>query len=145
MSEYEYDTLLEKAWSSLPEKLKSHSRFEIPKVDLFVEGNQTIVRNFNEIASTLGREQKHLQTYLSKELAALVISDGKRLIINRVLRRDMVNKRINEYAKEYVICQECGRPDTHFTELGGEKILKCTACGSKTIFNSLTIAMFTQR
>ncbi len=129
MAEYEYGKLLDRAWENLPEKLKDHSRFEIPKVDSFVEGNQTIVRNFNEISSMLGRTPRHIQVYLSKELAALVIVEAKRLIINRVLRQDMINKRINEYAKEYVICHECGRPDTKFTELGGGKIIKCEACG----------------
>lgn len=129
MSEYGYEKLLDRVWENLPEKLKDHARFEIPKVDSFVEGNQTIVRNFNEIASMLGRDPKHIQTYLSKELAALVIPEGKRLIINRVLKRDMINKRIEDYAREYVICHECGRPDTKITELSGEKIVKCEACG----------------
>ncbi len=129
MTSYEYETLLDRAWEKLPEKLKNHSRFEIPKVDSFVEGNQTIVRNFNEIANTFGREPRHLMTYLSKELAAFITSDGKRVIINRVLRREMINKRVDEYAREYVLCHECGRPDTKFTELAGEKIIKCEACG----------------
>jgi translation initiation factor 2 subunit 2 len=129
MAPYEYGNLLDKAWGKLPEKLKSHSRFEIPPVDSFVEGNQTIVRNLNEIASTLGREPKHLMTYLSKELAAFITTDGKRIIINRVLKRDMINKRVGDYVKEYVLCHECGRPDTKFTELEGGKIVKCEACG----------------
>jgi translation initiation factor 2 subunit 2 len=129
MAAYEYEKLLDRAWSKLPEKLKVHSRFEIPKVDSFVEGNQTIIKNFNDIAGTLGREPQHLLTYLSKELAALGIFEGKRVIINRVLKREMINKRVEEYAREYVICHECGRPDTKFTELSGEKIIKCEACG----------------
>ncbi|HDH41648.1 MAG TPA: translation initiation factor IF-2 subunit beta [Candidatus Altiarchaeales archaeon] len=129
MNPYEYEKLLDRAWEKLPDKLKNHSRFEIPKADSFVEGNQTIIRNFNEIANILGRDPKHLLTYLSKELAAFATFDGRRAIINRVLRREMINRRIEAYAKEYVICHECGRPDTKFTELAGEKIVKCEACG----------------
>ncbi len=129
MESYEYEKLLDRAWAGLPSKLRSHSRFEIPKVDSFVEGNQTIVKNLNDISSMFGREPKHLVTYLSKELAAMSTYDGKRLIINRVLKREMINKRVEEYAKEYVICHECGRPDTKITEFEGEKIIKCDACG----------------
>jgi translation initiation factor 2 subunit 2 len=129
MESYDYDKLLEKAWANMPANLKDHARFEIPKADSFVEGNQTIIRNFSEVADLLGREPKHLQTYLSRELASLIVADGSRIIINRALRREVVNKRIEDYAKEYVICQQCGRPDTKFTELAGERIIKCEACG----------------
>ncbi|MBN2014317.1 MAG: translation initiation factor IF-2 subunit beta [Candidatus Altiarchaeota archaeon] len=127
--EYDYGKLLDRAWANLPEKLRDHSRFELPKADSFVEGNQTILKNFNEIADTLGRDPRHIQTYLSKELAALIVVEGKRIIINRALKREMINKRIEDYAREYVICHECGRPDTKFTELEGERIIKCEACG----------------
>ena len=127
--EYNYGELLDRAWENLPEKLKSHSRFNIPGADTLVEGNQTIIRNFSEIASTLGRDTQHLLTFLLKELAAPGTFDGHRVIIQRVLRKHVVDKKIENYAKEYVLCHECHRPDTKFTELEGHRILKCTACG----------------
>ncbi len=127
--EYNYEKLLDRAWNSIPEKLRSMSRFEIPTANTFLEGNQTIIRNFNEIADILNRDSKHILTYLSKELAAPATFDGNRVIIQRVLRDAMINKRIEDYAKEYVLCHECKRPDTKITELSGEKIIRCTACG----------------
>lgn len=127
--EYDYDRLLERAWKNLPDKLKKHERFEIPKADAFVEGNQTIIKNFNEIASKLDREPKYILMFLSKELAAPGITEGSRVVIQRVLKTHMINQQIEAYAKEYVICHECGRPDTKITELEGQKIIKCGACG----------------
>jgi len=127
--EYDYEKLLGRAWNSLPEKLRSMSRFEIPVASTIIEGNQTIIRNFNEIADMLNRDPKHILTYLSKELAAPATFDGNRVIIQRVLRETMINKKIEEYANEYVLCHECKRPDTKITELSGEKIIRCTACG----------------
>ncbi len=127
--EYNYEKLLDRAWNSLPEKLKIMSRFEIPVANIFVEGNQTIIKNFNEIADILSRDPKHILTYLSKELAAPATFDGNRTIIQRVLRGNMINKKIEDYANEYVLCHECKRPDTKITELGGRKIIRCTACG----------------
>lgn len=127
--EYNYTVLLDRAWKNLPEELKSHSRFEIPEVDIFVEGNQTIIKNFNEIANTLRRKPKHLFTFLLKELAARGTFDGNRVVIQRVLRKHIVDKKIEDYTKEYVLCHECKRPDTKFTELSGQGIIKCTACG----------------
>jgi len=129
-SELEYEKLLERAISKIPEKLKSKERFEIPKVDILIEGNQTIVRNFNEIYSKLRRKPKHIISFLSNELAAPAILDGNRLIIQRVLRANMIDKKIELYVKEFVLCNECKRPDTKITELEGEKIIQCEACGA---------------
>lgn len=129
MQDYDYEKLLDRAWEHLPPKLRDHSRFEIPKADSFVDGNQTVVKNFSQIADLLGRDPKHLQTYLSRELASMIIPDGSRIIINRVLKRELINKRIEDYAREYVLCHQCGRPDTKFTELEGGRIIKCEACG----------------
>lgn len=127
---YDYVSLLDRVWVNLPEKLKETSRFEIPEVNSFVEGNQTIIKNFNEIVNAFGREPQHILTFLSKELAAPATLEGNRAIIQRVLRNQMIKKRINDYAREYVLCHECGRPDTKITELEGEKIIKCEACGA---------------
>lgn len=127
--EYNYEKLLDMAWESLPEKLKSHSRFEIPQSSVLVEGNQTIIKNFNEIANVLSRDPRHLLTFLLKELAARGTFDENRVIIQRTLKKNIIDKKIEDYANEYVLCHECKRPDTKFTELEGEKIIKCTACG----------------
>ncbi len=128
--EYNYVTLLDRVLANLPEKLKDKPRFVIPNVNSFIEGNQTIIKNFNEIVNALGREPEHILKFLSKELAAPATFDGNRAIIQRVLRSQIINKRINDYAREYVLCHECGRPDTKITELEGEKIIKCEACGA---------------
>ncbi|MFC2154424.1 translation initiation factor IF-2 subunit beta [Candidatus Altiarchaeota archaeon] len=127
--DYDYDKLLDRAWSKLPDKLKEHSRFEMPEADLLVEGNQTIIKNFSEMAHTFNRKPTHLLKFLLKELAAPGNLDGSRAVIQRVLRKNIISQRIGDYAKEYVICHECNRPDTKITELEGEKIIKCEACG----------------
>lgn len=125
----EYDKLLERAWSSLPETLKSHKRYELPKADAFKEGKTTIIRNFTEITNSLQRKPSHILTFLSKELAAPATIEGNRAVIQRVLRPKMIDQKIESYAKEYVLCHECGRPDTEVTSMEGEKIIKCAACG----------------
>ncbi len=127
--DYNYNKLLERAWTKLPEKLKSHERFEMPTATTFVEGNTTIIKNFNEVASMLNRKPEHMLKFLLKELAAPGMNDGNRVIIQRVLKKHIIDKKINEYAQEYVLCHECNRPDTKIGELEGHKIIKCEACG----------------
>jgi len=127
---YDYDMLLERIWGKLPEKLKTHERFEIPEADAFVEGSVTIIRNFNDIAVKFMRKPDHILKFLSKELAAPGNIEGSRAIIQRKLRKQVVDGKIREYAKEYVICHECGRPDTKIGELEGQRIIQCEACGA---------------
>ncbi|MFH1722503.1 MAG: translation initiation factor IF-2 subunit beta [Candidatus Altiarchaeota archaeon] len=129
MDSFDYKGLLDRADANLPEKLKKHDRFELPEADIFVEGNQTIIKNFNEVSTSLNRKPIHVFKFLLKELAAPGTLDGSRVVIQRVLRRNIINQRIEDYAKEFVLCHECGRPDTKVTSLEGEKIVKCEACG----------------
>jgi len=127
---YEYKDLLDRAWSKLPEKLHKHERFEIPAADVFIEGNRTIVRNFDEIAADLRRDPEELFKYLLKESASRGSLEKNRAVIQRRLKPGAVNDKINKYACEYILCHECKRPDTYITELAGEKIIKCEACGA---------------
>lgn len=126
---YPYEKLLKRVYKKIPEKLRSKKRFEVPKVRSFVEGKQTIVKNFPEIAKEVRRDVKHLMRYLSKELAAPSTLSGNRLIIQRVLKSQMIDERIRRYVEDYVLCHECRSPDTKITQLEGEKIIKCEACG----------------
>ena len=76
------------------------------------------------------RQEEHILKFLSKELAAPSAVDGMRGIIQRKLRKQIIDDKIKEYAKEFVICHECGRPDTKVGELENQKIVKCEACGA---------------
>ncbi|OYT53231.1 MAG: translation initiation factor IF-2 subunit beta [Candidatus Altiarchaeales archaeon ex4484_2] len=127
--EYKYEELLDRVWTNLPDELKSTSRFEMPEIKTNIQGKQTYIMNFNEIADAFQREPQHVLLYIIKELAAPATYDGKKAIIQRRLRQSMLQEKIKKYAEEYVFCHECHRPDTKVAELKGEKIIKCTACG----------------
>ena len=127
----DYEQLLERAKKNLPDQGKVKERFEIPKVKGLVEGNKTIITNFQQIATALRRDIKHLLKYLLRELATPGNIDGQRLIIGRKINSAIINEKIEKYAKEFVICKECGKPDTQIIKEGPVLMLKCTACGAK--------------
>jgi translation initiation factor 2 subunit 2 len=77
----------------------------------------------------LNRDGKYIFIYLLKELAAPGTLEPNRAVIQRVLRKQVINDKLKAYADEYVFCHECGRPDTTITSLEGQKIIKCEACG----------------
>lgn len=127
----EYEKLLKKAVSELPESAKLTERFEVPKVKGHLEGNKTIISNFSQIANTLRRDIEHLLKYVLKEIAAPGKISGNRVIIGRKVGASEINEKIKQYAQEFVLCNECGKPDTEIIKEGGFNYLKCHACGSK--------------
>jgi translation initiation factor 2 subunit 2 len=130
MNKYDYDKLLNRSIESLPEKLTSKDRFEMPRGMVFYEGNTTILKNFSEIASDLNREPQHLLSYLLKEVGTAGEADGERAIFQGKIPEVKVLDRIREYVERYVLCRECDRPDTKLIKKNRTLLLKCEACGA---------------
>lgn len=132
MSSGDYDKLLDSVYSSLPEKVTNSERFEIPKFEFFTEGNKTIIKNYKAVTDKIRRQPEFLSKHLSKELAVPVEIQGERLILQRKLTGDIVNKKLEEFVLKYVICKQCKRPDTHVQEMGhGLRQLVCESCGAR--------------
>jgi len=64
-----YEQLLKRAREQLPQSVFEKERFEIPKVRGHLEGNKTVISNFQQIANTLRRPTEHLLKYVLRELA----------------------------------------------------------------------------
>ena len=132
-----YEELLEKAEKELPEKNQSYDRFKLEKVKGHLEGNKTILINLRQIAKQLNRHLDHLLKYLLRELATpgKIIRD--RVILGSKFSAGLINKKIKKYLSEFVICSECGKPDTELTEEKSISYLKCLACGIKKLVKSI--------
>jgi len=127
----EYEKMLDRLYASLPERTKKHERFEMPQADSFMQGNKTIVKNFAAILKIINRDSKHLFKFLAKETAsAAFIDDNNRLVLNGKFGREQVNKLIEGYISQFILCPECKRPDTKVIEKQGVRMLKCEACGA---------------
>jgi translation initiation factor 2 subunit 2 len=127
-----YEDLLKKAYKEVKVVSSSSDRFEIPKVEGQVEGKNTIITNFSNIASYLRRPTDHLAKFLLKELATSGKIENDRLILNTKLNSSRVNDKIQQYAKEFVICPVCEKPDTEITSEKSIKSKHCLACGAKS-------------
>ena len=128
----DYEKLLQHAYDELPEKAKEKSRFKMPTFEAFIQGNQTIIQNFGDVAAALRREGKHIMKFLSKELASPASIDGKRLIVKGKHREKTLNERLEKYIKGYVLCKECGKPDTNLVTQNGVTFMRCEACGARS-------------
>jgi len=130
MADETYGELLKKALEKAKVKT-SGERFEMPRAEIAVQGSQTIMRNFSQIAAALRRDEKHMMKYLAKELAAPAHLDGRSAVFQGSLQQRAVQQKLESYVKEYVLCKECGKPDTKIVKEGTIAMLKCEACGAR--------------
>ncbi|MFP4523042.1 MAG: translation initiation factor IF-2 subunit beta [Candidatus Nanoarchaeia archaeon] len=127
----DYEKLLQKARNELPEDVEKSQRFEIPKVKGHIQGNKTIISNISQIATTLRRPQQLLVKFIEKQLATKGLIEGNFVIFNSKLSASKINVRIQQFADQFVICKECGKPDTKLSKDTGVYFLSCQACGAK--------------
>jgi len=127
-----YEELLKNAREKLPKSVFEKERFEIPKVRGHIQGNRTILSNFLQIADILGRKPEHLLKYILKELATPgEIKKNGSVIIGTKVGTLRINEKVRQYANEFVLCSECGKPDTKIEKEDKFSFLKCHACGAK--------------
>lgn len=127
----DYEKLLERGMKKVPEKLKEKGRFVIPSADATKSGARTNINNIQEVAASLRRDVKHLVKFLLKELATKGEMKGKKLLVLGDFPAEMINRKVELYVKNYVICEECGKPDTKLVKEKGFMFIVCEACGAR--------------
>ena len=126
-----YEKLLAEAYTKVKKVEGAGKRFEIPKIQGHFEGKKTILTNFFQVASHIRRNPEHFLKFMLKELAAAGTRDGDRLILNIKVPSTKLNQKIEDYVKEFVLCKECGKPDTKIIKEGRLNFVHCLACGAK--------------
>ncbi|HVL88431.1 MAG TPA: translation initiation factor IF-2 subunit beta [Candidatus Thermoplasmatota archaeon] len=125
-----YRALLSKARAKLPSSLVAEkSRFQVPEADVAQEGRTTQVRNLDRILSAIRREPDHMVKTILGELGRAGSYENGRLTLQGLVPTKQVKDAIQSYITTYVICDECGAPDTHFEKDHRIMILRCEACG----------------
>ena len=69
--------------------------------------------------------------FLLKELATSGKIQGNRVVLQRKIPSKKINEKIADYAKEFVICKECKKPDTEIIKDKTFTFVHCLACGAK--------------
>ncbi|MBS7621641.1 translation initiation factor IF-2 subunit beta [Candidatus Bathyarchaeota archaeon] len=129
---YDYEALLKRARSQLPEVALKRERLEIPSLHYNVVGMRTIVHNFREIAETLNRDPQHILKFLTGELATAAIMQESRVIFQGKFPRETVERLLQRYMETFVVCPVCKRPDTKIVKEKRLSFLVCEACGAKS-------------
>lgn len=134
---YTYEQMLDRLYKILPKSKVSTTRFEIPKVEGSVQGNKTIITNLKQIAKKLSRDDDHLLKFLNRELATPgEIKTGGTIFVGK-FGSNLLNEKIDKYVKEFVLCEQCKKPDTVLSKEKGITFKRCEACGARASVRSL--------
>jgi translation initiation factor 2 subunit 2 len=126
-----YDALLKRAKEALPQPVSSGERFQVPEADLIQEGKTTVLRNFVDITTAINRDPVQVLQYLLRELGTAGAQEERRVVFKGKVTTQQVADRVKSYIDTYVICSECGRPDTRLVKEDRVAILECDACGAR--------------
>ena len=134
---YDYEDLLKRARSQIPEVVSKRERLELPRISLSVIGMRTIVFNFKEIAEALNRRPQHLLKFLTREMATAATMQEARVIFQGKFSRETLERLIQRYMESFVVCPVCKRPDTKIVKEKRLSFLVCEACGAKSSIRQL--------
>ncbi len=128
-----YDEHLDSAMEATPDIEGGDSRFSVPDPDVRQEGNATVYENFQDTLDRLDRDEEHLMKYLQNELGtSAAIDERGRVRLTGEFKQSRVKDALAAYADTYVVCPECGLPDTQIVTEQGAEMLQCDACGARS-------------
>ncbi len=125
-----YDELLDKAYEKIPDNAIKLNRFVIPTVKIRIESKNTYITNFNQIINTLHRDKHHFLGYFLKKAGTFGEIRGQQLFMKSQFKAPQLDRLIENYTKNYVLCNVCRKPDTEIEREGKKYYLKCGACGA---------------
>ena len=91
-----------------------------------------MLRNFSEIVGIFNRKPKHIIKQLSSDLGAKMTQKGEQLHISKQVSAEVVTASLKKYADRFIICPNCGKPDTLLQGNKKKQELQCLSCGQTT-------------
>ncbi len=128
----DYDFLLNRAKEQLDKINVVQERFTIPEIDSQIQGKKTLLRNAGLISKEIKRDIQHILKYFVKETGLPATTDNSKIILNGVVNTFKVSQIYKKYISEFLICKQCGKPETRIISEKGIVVMKCDACGAIT-------------
>lgn len=129
----DYEDQLDRAMEHTPDIETEGERFEVPDPDVMQEGNVTVYENFQATVRRLDRDEDRVVQFLQTELGTSGhIDESGRARLTGSFDARRIAEVLNEYTETFVLCSECGLPDTRLEQDQGALMLRCEACGARS-------------
>ena len=135
--DYNYNDLLKRARSQVPEGMLKKERLELPRLFVSMVGMRTTIANFKEVADTLDRDPQHILKFLTREMATAATYHDGRAIFQGKFPRDTFERLLQRYTESFVTCPVCKRPDTNIVKEKRLSFIVCNACGARSSVKQL--------
>jgi len=112
-------------------------RYTMPAVFGKIEGSgngiKTAIPNISEVGFSLHRSPGEVNKFFGCELGAQTTysEETDRAIVNGAHTDDTLQKLIHRYIESFVLCPNCGLPETKYSIKNGTIWHRCAACGAK--------------
>ncbi|ELZ08198.1 translation initiation factor IF-2 subunit beta [Halovivax asiaticus JCM 14624] len=126
----DYESSLDRAMENVPDIGGDDERLDIPDAEPQKDGAFTRFTNMSEIADVLSREPEHLHRFIQRELGTSGKFEDGRGRYNGNFSQTDLDAVVDAYVDEYVLCSECGLPDTRLVREDRTPMLRCDACGA---------------
>ncbi len=135
--EFDYSKLLERAEALIPTEVKKDVRFKLPAPEVSIQGNRTFFNNIKEISTQCDRDPEHILKFFVHELATSGYMERGAAVFTGKFGFPVIKQKLEGYVKEFVLCHECGKPDTKLFKEQRMPGMKCMACGARHAVRSL--------
>ncbi|WP_254546407.1 translation initiation factor IF-2 subunit beta [Halomarina pelagica] len=126
----DYESSLDRAMENVPDIDTSGERLSVPDAHAQKDGAFTRLTNLAEIADTVSRDPDHVHRFVQRDLGTNgKLEDGVGRYNGTFSGRDF-DESIEKYVETYVLCGECGLPDTRLVTEDRTPMLRCDACGA---------------
>jgi translation initiation factor 5 len=112
-------------------------RYKMPSVVGKIEGKgngiKTVIFNITELALSLHREPTEVNKFFGCELGAQTTYNeaDDRAVVNGAHMDQELQQCVHKYVEKFVLCPECGLPETTYSIKQGCIYHRCAACGAK--------------
>lgn len=112
-------------------------RYKMPAVFGKIEGSgngiKTAIPNITDVALSLHRSPGEVNKFFGTELGAQTRynPDTDRAIVNGAHTDGVLQELMHRYIEKFVLCPNCGLPETEYKIKSAAIYHKCAACGAK--------------
>ena len=114
-------------------------RYKMPAVFGKIEGSgngiKTLVPNISDVALSLHRQPGEVNKFFGTELGAQsrYNADTDRAIVNGAHTDAVLQDLMHSYIEKFVLCPNCGLPETEYKIKNDAIFHRCKACGAKEL------------
>lgn len=116
-------------------------RYKMPAVYGKIEGSgngiKTAIPNITDVSSSLHRDPGEVNKFFGTELGAQsrYSAETDRAIVNGAHTDAVLQDLVHKYIEKFVLCPNCGLPETEYKIKNDTIYHKCAACGAKEMLD----------